>query len=87
VTRPRLTLLAIVLVTSVRTSAQTRIIDVNNPLSGEEQNELSQLGAPYHNWLTEDVAYIISPEERECFLGIADDWSRASFVILAAAKS
>jgi GWxTD domain-containing protein len=82
VTRPTLTLLAIILVTSVRTSAQTRINDVNNPLSSEEQSELRRLGAPFHNWLTEDVAYIISPEERECFLGIADDWNRTSFIEL-----
>jgi GWxTD domain-containing protein len=40
----------------------------------------ANLRKPFQNWLEEDVAYIITPEERSEYLGFATDQQRLEFI-------
>jgi GWxTD domain-containing protein len=40
----------------------------------------AQLASPYQKWLTEDVAYIISAEERATFTQLSNDQQRENFI-------
>ncbi len=58
---------------------------LNRPLSDKErirqQKELRQeLKGPYKTWLNEDVAYIISDQERKAFLSLSNDEERDAFI-------
>ena len=57
----------------------------NTPEAKEAQQKLDDLSGPplpgaYKKWLNEDVAYIISDEERKAFRQLADDQEREKFV-------
>jgi len=57
----------------------------NTPEAKEAQQRLDALSrtallTPYKKWLDEDVAYIISDEERKAFVMLADDEEREKFV-------
>ena len=45
-----------------------------------EQAPANGLSTPYKKWLTEDVAYIISDEERAAFLALGSDAERENFI-------
>ena len=58
---------------------------IAQPLSQKEKKKRGQklrreLASPYRVWLTEDVAYIISDEERQAFTRLSNDDERQSFV-------
>jgi GWxTD domain-containing protein len=46
----------------------------------EEDALLRQIGTPYQKWLTEDVVYIISAEERSAFLRLRNNEEREQFI-------
>jgi GWxTD domain-containing protein len=45
-----------------------------------QDGQLSRLPVPYRSWLTEDVPYIITNEERGMFLRLANDDERDQFI-------
>lgn len=58
---------------------------LNRPLSDKErykqQKELRQeLKGPYKTWLNQDVAYIITDQERKAFLSLSNDEERDAFI-------
>jgi len=58
---------------------------LNRPLSDKErykqQKELRQeLKGPYKTWLTEEVPYIITDQERKAFLSLSNDEEREAFI-------
>jgi GWxTD domain-containing protein len=58
---------------------------LDRPLSDKErykqQKELRQeLKGPYKTWLTEEVPYIITDEERKAFLSLSNDEEREAFI-------
>jgi GWxTD domain-containing protein len=58
---------------------------LDRPLSNKErykqQQELRQeLKGSYKTWLNEEVAYIITPEERKAFLSLGNDEERDAFI-------
>ena len=55
------------------------------PLSNREkrardERRRKELESPYKKWLDEDVAYIITPEERETFKNLSTDDERETFI-------
>lgn len=57
----------------------------NTPEAQEAQQKLDALSGtalltPYKKWLNEDVAYIISDQERKAFIALTDDQEREKFV-------
>lgn len=46
----------------------------------QEKDLEKELATPYKKWLNEDVAYIISPEERESFLRLQTNEEREQFI-------
>ncbi len=58
---------------------------LNRPLSDKElykqRKELRQeLKGPYKTWLTEEVPYIITDEERKAFMSLSNDEEREAFI-------
>ena len=58
---------------------------LNRPLSQKErwkqQRELrKELKGPYKQWLSQDVAYIITDQERKAFLSLSNDEERDAFI-------
>jgi GWxTD domain-containing protein len=58
---------------------------LNRPLSDKElykqRKELRQeLKGPYKTWLTQEVPYIISDEERKAFMSLSNDEEREAFI-------
>ena len=58
---------------------------VSKPLTQRQQKKKEEklrkeLEAPYHKWLNEDVAYIISDEERAAFKRLSNDEEREQFI-------
>ncbi len=58
---------------------------LNRPLSDKElyrqRKELRQeLKGPYKTWLTEEVPYIISDQERKAFMSLSNDEEREAFI-------
>ena len=49
-------------------------------LGEREKNALKGLKSPYREWLTEDVVFIITKEERSAFLQLASDVEREQFI-------
>jgi GWxTD domain-containing protein len=83
--RPRTgSLLAIivsaVLLTSHSTFGQTHSTSLDNSPDAEIHAARSRLNKPYFDWLTQDVPYIISPEERAAFLQLIKDDDRDLFI-------
>lgn len=63
-------------------SGSQRCFDAESTESntGKEQKAVADLPANYRYWLTEDVAYIIAPEERCAFLQLRSDEERDIFI-------
>ena len=78
------TLLAIIvstgLLTSYSTLGQTRSAAPDNASDAESYALRAGLNHPYFDWLTHDVPYIISPEERAAFLQLVNDDARDLFI-------
>jgi GWxTD domain-containing protein len=74
------TLLAIMVAANIFAAAHIQNASQNNSSSAVENAELSRLPAAYRSWLTEDVPYIITKNERESFLRLADDDERDLFI-------
>jgi GWxTD domain-containing protein len=49
-------------------------------LAGVSKKDLQNLPVQYRNWLTQDVVYIITDEEREAFVHLAADADRDKFI-------
>ena len=50
------------------------------PLAGQEKKSPQDLPLEYRKWLEEDVAYIITPKEKDVFLRLESDKDRALFM-------
>jgi GWxTD domain-containing protein len=78
---PRIiTLATIIIAVNLFGAAHIRTASQSNSSSSVEDPALSRLPAPYRSWLTEDVPYIITNEERKIFLRLADDDERDRFI-------
>jgi GWxTD domain-containing protein len=62
------------------TFAQTRSTILNDVSDIEHDPSVMGLSPPYFAWLTEDVSYIISPDERSAFLRLVKDDDRDLFI-------
>ncbi len=62
------------------TFGQTRSTFPDNASDAESYALRSGLNHPYFDWLTQDVPYIISPEERAAFLQLVNDDDRDLFI-------
>jgi GWxTD domain-containing protein len=64
--------------------AQDPIAPVPQKLDKEQKRKirktLKELDTPYKQWLSEDVIYIISPEERQAFLQLETNEEREQFI-------
>jgi GWxTD domain-containing protein len=78
------TLLAIIvstgLLSSYSTFGQTRSAAPDNASDAESYALGAGLNHPYFDWLTHDVPYIISPEERAAFFQLVSDDARDLFI-------
>lgn len=66
-------------------SAQQEQDPLKRPLSEKQKKEQAkrlkqELSRTYKTWLNEDVAYIITPEERQAFLQLSNDEERDQFI-------
>lgn len=66
-------------------SAQQEQDPLKRPLSEKQKKEQAkalkqELSKEYKTWLNEDVAYIITPEERQAFLQLSNDEERDQFI-------
>ena len=50
------------------------------PLGGQEKKSPKDLPLEHRKWLEEDVAYIITPKEKDVFLRLESDRDRNIFV-------
>jgi GWxTD domain-containing protein len=62
------------------TFGQTRSPDQDNVSDAEDYAVHAGLNHPYFDWLTQDVPYIISPEERIAFVQVINDEDRDLFI-------
>jgi GWxTD domain-containing protein len=65
--------------------AQQEQDPLKRPLTDKQKKEQAkklkqELSKTYKTWLNEDVAYIISPEERQAFLQLSNDEERDQFI-------
>jgi GWxTD domain-containing protein len=77
-----LTMLTIALVTTalcVAWTARAQAIDPDKQVAGIGTGR-SELAGPYLTWVDEDVRWIIAPEERAAYLGLADNAERLEFI-------
>jgi GWxTD domain-containing protein len=78
------TLLGIILSVGLLTShsmfGQTLSTSLDNASDGEDYASRAGLNHPYFDWLTNDVPYIISPEERIAFGQLTNDDDRDLFI-------
>jgi len=84
------TCVAVLLACGISAYAQGEAADPNQPpaqnkkLTKEQKQKikhtLKELDTPYKTWLSEDVVYIISPEERSTFLQLATNEEREQFI-------
>jgi GWxTD domain-containing protein len=78
------TLLAIIVSAGFLTShaafGQSRRASLDNASDGEAHAVRSGLNQPYFDWLTQDVPYIISPDERAAFLQVIKDDDHELFI-------
>jgi GWxTD domain-containing protein len=75
-----ITIAAFIIAANIFPAPCTGIASQDNSPSKAENAELSRLPAPYRYWLTEDVPYIITNNERAGFLRLADDDERDLFI-------
>src|SRR5579863_8231983 len=84
------TCVVVLLACGISAYAQGEAADPNQPpaqnkkLTKEQKQKikhtLKELDTPYKTWLSEDVVYIISPEERSTFLQLATNEEREQFI-------
>jgi GWxTD domain-containing protein len=68
-----------------QTAAQDQKTDKPKEQDAKERKKrdrelMKELATPYKKWLSEDVVYIITPEEREAFLRLATNEEREQFI-------
>lgn len=77
-----LTMLTFALVTTglcVAWTARAQAVDSDKQVAGSGSGR-SELSGPYLTWVDEDVRWIISPEERAAYMGLADNAERLQFI-------
>src|SRR5579872_5498362 len=69
---------------SANPDATTTITTTNKKLTREERRRQKaiqkEMESPYKKWLSEEVAYIITPEERAAFKKLTTDAEREQFI-------
>ena len=72
--------------TAENTPTKGQAVDpLNRPLSDKEKfrmlkQERNELSSAYKTWLTQDVAYIITPDEERAFRSLGNDEERDAFI-------
>src|ERR1700674_1288906 len=61
-------------------SGQSNQKQDNNKKKASDRQLLKELATPYKKWINEDVAYIITDEERKAFLQLQTNEEREQFI-------